>query len=710
MPTGRASPPVPSPVTASFEDQRRATVLTWLLLVALTLGTIYDLLNLGTGTSFVGWSVWIVVARDLAIIAALILTRLGWTRAAAAAAMALAPLMVTVRLATATVLLPELMLAYMVIDVVGASILLGERATVAFAALNLAVIGVVGWGVADLELRRLGPAAILSTLSAGLLIAGIRHRRRIEAANRAELAANEARKTSMLESAFDAIVSMDASGRIVEFNPAAERTFQRRRDDVLGSDLADLMIPERERAAHRRGLQRHLESGTSRILGRRIEVTALRADGTEFPCELAIAASPGGDQPIFTAFLRDLTERNDAQTRRASLEQQLRDSQKMQAVGQLAGGVAHDFNNILQAVGGYLTFAIEEARRTAPALAAELEAAEQATQRAAGSVRQLLTFSRRQPMALEPTALSDVVAGFLPLVRRSLTERIALEFVPDRRLPLVRADHGQLQQVLLNLCLNARDAMPDGGRLTLSTSATTITDAFAAANPWARPGQFVVLAVTDSGAGMTAEVRARIFEPFFSTKGVEHGTGLGLAVVYGIVEQHQGFVRVDSAPGEGTTFRIYLPAIVEAGRGVAAPTPPAPPGGSETVLLADDTDAVRDVTRRMLEGAGYHVLDAADGHDALATFERNPAAVHLAVLDAVMPGLNGPDLFTRMRAVRPDLPAIFLSGYSADTIGADWLAEVGAELVMKPVSRHDLLARVRAVLDARRPTPAARQR
>ncbi|MGE0360608.1 MAG: PAS domain S-box protein [Vicinamibacterales bacterium] len=705
MSTGGGLHPA-SRTPASFEDRRRATVLTWLLLAALAVGTAYDLLNLTTGARFVGWSGWIVVARDVAIVAALILARLGWTRTAAAIALALAPLMVTVRLATATVPLPELMLAYLVLDVVGASILLGERATVAFAALNLVVIGVVGWGVAGIEPRRLGPAAILSTISAGLLVAGIRHRRRIEDGNRAELAANEARKTVMLESALDAIVSMDADGRLVEFNPAAERMFGHERQAVLGRDLAEVMVPERDRAAHRTGMRRYLDTGTSRILGRRLEVTALRADGTEFPCELAVAASRDGGQPIFTAYLRDLTERNDAQARHASLEQQLRDSQKMQAVGQLAGGIAHDFNNILQAVGGYLTFAIEEARRSAPALAAELEAAEQATQRAAGFVRQLLTFSRRQPMELEPTALSDVVAGFLPLVRRSLTERIAVEFVPASRLPMVRADHGQLQQVLLNLCLNARDAMPDGGRLVLTTSETTITGEFAAANPWARPGHFVVLSVADSGAGMNAEVRARIFEPFFSTKGVDRGTGLGLAVVYGIVEQHQGFIRVDSAPGEGATFRLYLPALAERVPEDVQLAPPALRGGSETVLLADDTDAVRDVTRRLLEGAGYRVLDAADGHDALATFERNPAGVDLVILDAVMPGLNGPEVFTRMRTLRPDLPAIFLSGYSADTIGTDWLDQVGADLVMKPVSRRDLLARVRAVLDARSRPPA----
>jgi len=703
--TPGGGPQPASRTPASFEDRRRATVLTWLLLAALAVGTAYDLLNLTTGERFVGWSGWIVVARDVAIVAALLLARLGWTRTAAAIALALAPLMVTVRLATATVPLPELMLAYLVLDVVGASILLGERATVAFAVLNLVVIAVVGGGVAGVEPRRLGPAAILSTLSAGLLVAGVRHRRRIENANRAELAANEARKTSMLESALDAIVSMDAEGRIVEFNPAAERMFGHQRMAVLGRDLGEVMVPERDRAAHRAGMRRYLDAGTSRLLGRRLEVMALRGDGSEFPCELAVSASPDVGQPIFTAYLRDLTERNDAQARRASLEQQLRDSQKMQAVGQLAGGIAHDFNNILQAVGGYLTFAIEEARRSAPALAAELEAAEQATQRAAGFVRQLLTFSRRQPMELEPTALSDVVAGFLPLVRRSLTERIALEFVPASRLPLVRADHGQLQQVLLNLCLNARDAMPDGGRLVLTTSAATITDEFAAANPWARPGHFVVLSVADSGAGMTAEVRARIFEPFFSTKGIERGTGLGLAVVYGIVEQHQGFIRVDSAPDQGATFRIYLPALDDRGPDEAPPAPTVLRGGSETLLLADDTDAVRDVTRRILESAGYRVLDAADGHDALATFERNPAAVDLVILDAVMPGLNGPEVFTRMRALRPDLPAIFLSGYSADTIGSDWLAAVDADLVMKPVSRHDLLARVRAVLDARsRPT------
>ncbi|MGE0123565.1 MAG: PAS domain S-box protein [Vicinamibacterales bacterium] len=693
---------------ATFEDRRRAAVLTWLLPAVLVVGTAYDLLNLATGSSFVGWTGWIVLVRDAVIVAALILARRGWTRAAAAMTLLLAPLAVTVRLATATVLLPELMLAYLVLDVVGASILLGERATVAFAVLNLAVIGGAGWGLAGIEPRRLGPAAILSTLSAAMLVAGIRHRRRVEAANRAELAANEARKTAMLESALDAIVSMDAAGRLVEFNPAAERMFGHRRQAVLGRELADVLVPERDRAAHREGMRRYLTTGASRILGRRLEVMALRADGGEFPCELAVAAAPDGGEPFFTAYLRDLTERNDAQARRASLEQQLRDSQKMQAVGQLAGGIAHDFNNVLQAVGGYLTFAIEEARRSAPALAAELEAAEQATQRAAGFVRQLLTFSRRQPVALEPTAISDVVAGFLPLVRRTLTERIAVEFAPASRLPLVRADHGQLQQVLLNLCLNARDAMPDGGRLALATSETTITPEFAAANPWARPGRFVVLTVTDSGTGMTAEVRARIFEPFFSTKSQSGGTGLGLAVVYGIVEQHGGFVRVDSAAGQGTTFRIHLPASDDTVPAAGPPAAAVPRGGTETLLLADDTDAVRDVTRRILEGAGYRVLDAADGHDALATFERDPAAVDLVMLDAVMPGLNGPEVFTRMRALRPDLPAIFLSGYSADTIGTDWLTAVGAELVMKPVSRHDLLARVRAVLDGRiEPSPKA---
>ena len=691
----------------TIEARYRSRTLTWLIIALLGLGTSYDIYyaatNPGTGLTT------LAIRRDVVLLVLLVFNRLGWTSVAAIGAIAIPPSVVTARI-LAGAALPIRTLSFLVLDVIVASLLFSERAVVIVAAVNVALVVTLGRLVPGLGLDTVVGYVAMSIVVAALLVAEIRYRQAIERARQAELRASEARKSAVVDTALDAIVAMDGAGRLVEFNPAAERTFGHRRKDVIGHPMADIIMPEADRPAHRSGLARYLAGGGGQIVDRRLEMTALRADGSLFPCEIAIAVAGQGEDAVFTAHIRDLTDRREAEARQGQLEQQLRESQKMQAIGQLAGGVAHDFNNTLQAIGGYLSFVLEEVRVRAPDLAPDLEQAEKATERAAGFVRQLLAFSRRQVLDLQVASLNDTIAAFLGLIRRAVSERIVLRFHPGSELPPVRIDPSQIQQVVLNLCLNARDAMPDRGELTLETELITISDDFARANPWARPGTFVALVVADTGTGMTPEIQSRMFEPFFSTKRSDRGTGLGLAVAYGTIQQHQGFIRVDSAPGAGTSFRIYLP-VADA----PAPAPELerglkPVGGSETILIADDADAIRDVVRRTLQGAGYRVIVTSNGEEAVQQFERAPGAIDLVVLDAVMPRRSGRDAFTAMRALRPDLPGLFLSGYSADTIDPGWLAAVGAELLSKPVAPNAILQRVRRVLDqARRQDLPARR-
>jgi PAS domain S-box-containing protein len=692
-----------------IEARHRRGLVRWLLLAILAAAITFDSYYAATTPGYWSGVARLAGARYAFLAALLAANHFGWTRVAAVGAIGIVPALTAARVLGGLSPVPARTLSGLVLDVVIASLLFSVRGTAIVAGINVAFMAALGILRPSLGLDTVVGYAAISLVAAGLLITGIRHRARVVRERQAQLRVSEARKAAVIETALDCILVIDREGRLVEFNSAAERTFGLKRSEVIGREMATLLVPPEQRDAHRAGLRRYLTEGTARVLGKRIEVTALRGDGTEFPCELAIVASGQGDDLVFTANLRDLTDRKQAEARQTELEEQLRESQKMQAIGQLAGGVAHDFNNTLQAVGGYLTFALEEARRRAPDLAPDLEEAEKATQRAAGLTRQLLAFSRRQVLDLQIVSLTDVIAGFLGIIRRAISERINFKFHPGLDLPRVRVDQAQVQQVILNLCLNARDAMPEGGDLTLETELVTVSEEFAAAHPWARPGTFVVLVVVDSGSGMTPEVQSRMFEPFFSTKGAERGTGLGLAVVYGIIQQHQGFIRVDSAPGSGTSFRIYLP--VAGGPDpvpVADPAPP-PSGGSETVLIAEDADAIRDVIGRALRSAGYRVVAALNGEEAVRLFARSPGAIDLVVLDAVMPRLGGREALTAMRALRPDLPALFLSGYSADTIDPGWLATVGAELLMKPVAPSEFLRRVRRILDSRKAASKSHQ-
>ncbi len=382
---------------------------------------------------------------------------------------------------------------------------------------------------------------------------------------------------------------------------------------------------------------------------------------------------------------------------RKSLEAQLRQAQKMEAVGQLAGGLAHDFNNILTAVLGYSEFVIEtlephDERR------ADMEEVVKAGKRAAALTRQLLAFCRKQ--ILQPTAvdLNALVTGIRPMLSRIIGEHVDLVAALAPDLGVVRADHGQLEQVLVNLVVNARDAMPAGGRLTVETANVVLDQSFMK-EVVIQPGRYVMLAVTDSGTGMSEQTKLRLFEPFFTTKEQGKGTGLGLATVYGIVKQSGGYVWVYSEPGKGSAFKVYLP-LADPGVAVEAQaaTPSAPVLGTETVLLVEDDDAVRALMATMLQRTGYLVLEAASPALAEAILLEHSASIDLLVADVIMPGGTGPSLYQRLSALHPELKALFVSGYTNDTVVHQGQLMPGYDFLQKPFTADTLNSRVRQAL------------
>lgn len=380
------------------------------------------------------------------------------------------------------------------------------------------------------------------------------------------------------------------------------------------------------------------------------------------------------------------------------LEKQLLQAQKMEAIGQLAGGIAHDFNNILQAIKGYAELATDDLDAGHPARRS-IQQVTNASERAAKLVGQLLAFGRRQ--ILEPAHLevNEVITGLTGMLERIIGEHIRLAFIPGHHLSTVHADRTMLEQVVVNLCVNARDAMPKGGKLTIETENVGIDDEYCQQNLWAHPGRYVLITVTDTGCGMDAATMEHIFEPFFTTKGTGKGTGLGLSTVYGIIRQHEGMVRVYSELNKGTTFKVYLPAFERPADTVGSKIEGLPPGGTETILVAEDDESLRDLVCRTLEHAGYRVIAAADGAEALELFEKNEKAIQFLLLDVVMPEKGGREVFDGVRGKRPGIPALFASGYSENAIHTNFVLEKGMKLIRKPYNANELLRRVREMLD-----------
>jgi two-component system, cell cycle sensor histidine kinase and response regulator CckA len=415
-------------------------------------------------------------------------------------------------------------------------------------------------------------------------------------------------------------------------------------------------------------------------------------DGSVVDVEISASPIPFQGRAARLVQVTDVT-----QTRR--LEAQLRQAQKMEAVGQLAGGIAHDFNNLLSVILGQGELIHRELGPGHRALV-RVAAMQSAADRAAGLTRQLLAFGRRQLLRPEVIDLNELVTGVLSMLHRLLPETIEIVTSLQPRAARVRADRGQFEQVLVNLALNARDAMPDGGRLVLTTADADLDEAQGLLRPDLPPGPYVVLGVEDTGHGMDAETLARAFEPFFTTKAEGRGTGLGLAMVYGIVKQTGGHVTVYSEPGRGSSFKVYLPRVRDAVVAERREPLPAPAGGSETLLVVEDQDAVRSLLTEILRDAGYRVVEAASAEEASRAALREPGEIHLLLTDVVLPRASGPLLVRELRSSRPGLRVVLMSGYAAQTAGQLEDLGAGALYIQKPFAADALLRVVREALDS----------
>lgn len=626
---------------------------------------------------------------------------------------------------------------------------------------------------------------------------------------------SEARLRAIIDTALDALIGMNAKGMITEWNPRAEVIFGWRRWEAIGQNLADLIISPRYREAHEHGLRHFMDTGGGPVLNRRVELTGLRRDGTEFPVELSISPLKRDKTYVFNAFLSDITERKRAEeirvrlasivessedaiisktldgivtswnmgaertfgftadevigkpigillpqdrveeesqilervkqgehvthfetvrrrkdgkdihialtispiedgagtiigfseiardiTEHKSLEAQLRQSQKMEGVGQLAGGIAHDFNNLLTVINSYSAMVLGELDFSNPFARNGIEQIKEAGHRAASLTRQLLMFSRQQVLEPKVLDLNEVVSNIGKLLRRLIGEDITQILCLHPALGRVKIDPGQLEQIIMNLAVNARDAMPGGGQLTIETENVELDNAYARTHALVQPGPYVMLAVSDTGCGMDADTQARIFEPFFTTKGVGSGTGLGLATVDGIVKQSGGNIWVYSELGKGTTFKIYLPRVEQTSE---LPEPGAAPAellrGSETVLLVEDDEMVRALAQAILERYGYHVLAARNVHDALHFVQGGAEQIHLLLTDTIMPGMNGPELAKQVQAIRPEIKVLYMSGYTDKVISCTAALEPGTAFLQKPFTPQTLTHKVHEVLN-----------
>ncbi len=499
----------------------------------------------------------------------------------------------------------------------------------------------------------------------------------------------------LLEAVPDAIVGVDDKGQIVLANGQTEVLFGFSRGELLGRDVEDL-IPERFRASHPDHRREYFEEPRTRPMGAGVELFAMRKDGTEFPAEISLSSIETEEGTLATAAVRDVSERAESERERA-LQRQLDRARRLESVGQLAGGIAHDFNNILGVILNYAEFVADDLDPESSAQK-DVEEIRRAAERAAALTRQLLIFSRREVVKPEVLYLRDVVADLENLLQRALGERIELTTRYGEERVAIEIDPGQLEQVLVNLAVNARDAMPEGGRLVVEVESTELDEEYAYMHPDTNPGSYVRLKVSDTGVGMDAETAERIFEPFFTTK--DDGTGLGLATVYGIVTGAGGRIDVYSEPGIGTTMKIHLPVSSKSpdeGRVHAAP---APQGRGEVILVVEDEPDVRRMAERILTKSGYSVIGTGVGEEAIAVCREQEQAIDLLLTDVIMPEMLGTELVERIKPLRPGISIVFMSGYSHEVLAPGALAEQnGSAFIEKPFSAGELLRAIRELLD-----------
>ena len=510
-----------------------------------------------------------------------------------------------------------------------------------------------------------------------------------------DLRRSEANFRSLVTNAPYGICSCDFTGKIMDANPAFLALLGLSSpSEVVGQHIYSLYADSEQWF----DLAEYLRSsapfkGVSAEWKRKSGNAVVRVSGR--------AVTNGADNVvIFEIFAEDVTERR-------ALEQQLRQSQKMEAVGRLAGGIAHDFNNLLMVISGYSEFLLERLGDE-PQLRGPAQEIASASERASALTRQLLAFSRKQMLAPRILNLNDIATENLKMLTRMIGEDIDLVMIPGQNLWSVRADGGQIEQVIMNLAVNARDAMPSGGKLTIETANVTLDEEYARVQAPVLPGDYVMFSLSDTGAGMDVETQSHMFEPFFTTKGTK-GTGLGLSTVYGIVKQSGGHIWVSSEVGRGTTFKVYLPRVPSVeGPLVQAAAAPVPfqkvEPGTETILVVEDEANLRYLARQYLEKQGYRVIEAADGAVAMQIAVAHEGVIHLLLTDVIMPGMNGRELAQRISEIRPNVKVLYMSGYTENVIGHNGTLEAGVRLLQKPFNLRDLKSRVREVLDAT-PTP-----
>lgn len=497
-------------------------------------------------------------------------------------------------------------------------------------------------------------------------------------------------RSAALHAAANAMIITDRKGTIEWVNAGFTNLTGYAAEEALGRNPRELV----RSGAHDQPFYKNMWDTILRGDVWHGEITNRRKDGTLYLEERTITPfkDEQGEVVHFIAIGRDLTEQR-------SLESQLLQAHKMETVGRLAGGIAHDFNNLLTVINGTVELMMLDVARDDP-FRADLKEVRDAGARAALLTRQLLAFSRKQVMKFDVVDLNDLIVGVQEMLRRLIGEDIKLVLTTAARIGCVRADPTQIEQVLLNLSVNARDAMPSGGTLTFSTANVRVSDVHDPEHPTLVAGEYVLLQISDTGAGMSDAIRRRVFEPFFTTKGPGKGTGLGLSMVYGIVRQSGGSIYAKSEPGSGTTFSIYLPRVEAVSKSVTPLSSPAATPGTETVLLVEDEVGVRRVAERVLALAGYTVMTASNGEDAIKLLTAHDGAVSLMLTDMVMPGIGGWELAERCRELRPQMKVIFTSGYSDDAVLYDGRLGRNFPFIGKPYSASELTRLVREVLDA----------
>ena len=501
----------------------------------------------------------------------------------------------------------------------------------------------------------------------------------------------EDRFHALVETAPTAIVIADEKGRIVEMNAQALRMFGYRRGELIGKTV-ETLLPERLRHSHQGHRSGYMKEPHSRPMGVGMELLANRKDGTEFPVEVSLGPLVTREGVLVSSTIVDITLRK-------QMEQQFRLSQRMEAIGKLAGGVAHDFNNLLTVILGAADVLLETHPPDHPARR-KLELIRQAGSSAADLTRQLLAFSRQQMLHPRVLELKEILNRTQKLLARLIGDDISLAVSVEPSLGCICADPGQIEQVLLNLAVNARDAMPSGGRLSIEARNTDLDESYKQEHQQVIPGQYVMIAVEDSGCGMDRKTQARIFDPFFTTKELGKGTGLGLATVYGIVKQSGGYIWVYSEVGRGTAFKIYLPRVEPSGQALAPKeSDTSSVQGSETILLAEDSDSLREMVRDYLESIGYTVIEATSGKAALLQARDFQGPIHLLLTDVVMPEMGGPELVEQLLALRPGVRVVFTSGYTNDATARQGVLEPGVAFIQKPYRPKALARTIREVLD-----------